>query len=138
MDINIEKILEEVNDIQVRYSKPLLERNYTDSDYATVRYDKLVCKMINIIINLQKENEILKENAIHNDKVVDKVNWENRLLKDKIDKLEKDIQKEIDRTNKLIEEDIGLFEINNIRKALNETRQYILLRLRQLRGKDNE
>lgn len=33
-----------------------------------------------------EENKILKENAIHNDKVVDKVNWENRLLKDRIDK----------------------------------------------------
>ena len=30
---------------------------------------------------LQKEIKILKENAEHNDKVVDKVNWENMLLK---------------------------------------------------------
>lgn len=30
---------------------------------------------------LQQENKILKENAEHNDKVVDKVNWENMLLK---------------------------------------------------------
>ena len=30
---------------------------------------------------LQQENKILKENAEHNDKVVDKVNWENQLLK---------------------------------------------------------
>ena len=30
---------------------------------------------------LQKENKILKENAENNDKVVDKVNWENQLLK---------------------------------------------------------
>ena len=28
-----------------------------------------------------KENKILRENAEHNDKVVDKVNWENMLLK---------------------------------------------------------
>ena len=28
-----------------------------------------------------KENKILRENAEHNDKVVDKVNWENQLLK---------------------------------------------------------
>ena len=33
---------------------------------------------------LQKENEILKENAQNNDKVVDKINWENQLLKTKI------------------------------------------------------
>lgn len=30
---------------------------------------------------LQQENKILKENAENNDKVVDKVNWENQLLK---------------------------------------------------------
>ena len=27
---------------------------------------------------LNKENKILRENAEHNDKVVDKVNWENK------------------------------------------------------------
>ena len=31
--------------------------------------------------DLQQENKILKENAENNDKVVDKVNWENMLLK---------------------------------------------------------
>lgn len=31
--------------------------------------------------DLQQENKILKENAENNDKVVDKVNWENQLLK---------------------------------------------------------
>lgn len=30
---------------------------------------------------LQQENKILKENADNNDKVVDKINWENMLLK---------------------------------------------------------
>ena len=33
------------------------------------------------IKQLQQENKILKENAENNDKVVDKVNWENQLLK---------------------------------------------------------
>ena len=33
------------------------------------------------IKQLQQENKILKENAENNDKVVDKVNWENMLLK---------------------------------------------------------
>lgn len=45
---------------------------------------------------LEKENKILKENAEHNDKVVDKVNWENMLLKRK--------NKEIDRLNNIIDE----------------------------------
>lgn len=34
-----------------------------------------------LLYKLQQENKILKENAEHNNKVVDKVNWENRLLK---------------------------------------------------------
>ena len=33
------------------------------------------------IKQLQQENKILKENAEHNNKVVDKINWENMLLK---------------------------------------------------------
>ena len=37
--------------------------------------------------SLQKENKILRKNAEHNDKVVDKVNWENRLLKEVIEEV---------------------------------------------------
>ena len=37
--------------------------------------------LFDYVKRLQKENKILKENAEHNDKVVDKVNWENMLLK---------------------------------------------------------
>ena len=47
------------------------------------------------LTKLQDENKILKENAENNDKVVDKVNWENMLLKkenkqlkDKLSKIE--------------------------------------------------
>ena len=36
--------------------------------------------------SLKKENKILRENAEHNDKVVDKANWENLKLKEVIDK----------------------------------------------------
>ena len=38
-------------------------------------------ELFNEMINWKKENKILKENAENNDKVVDKVNWENMLLK---------------------------------------------------------
>ena len=34
---------------------------------------------------LKKENKILRENAEHNDKVVDKVNWENLKLKKELE-----------------------------------------------------
>ena len=43
---------------------------------------KLMYATVNEIVSpILKENKILKENAEHNDKVVDKVNWENQLLK---------------------------------------------------------
>ena len=38
-------------------------------------------KIITLITELYEENEILKENAQNNDKVVDKINWDNQLLK---------------------------------------------------------
>lgn len=66
---------------------------------------------------LQQENKILKDKAEHNEKVVDKVNWENMLLKkenkqlrdnirqmdNSIDKLQKQLIKEKDNWNKLKE-----------------------------------
>ena len=35
--------------------------------------------------SLEKENKILRENAEHNDKVVDKFNWENQKLKKQLE-----------------------------------------------------
>ena len=43
---------------------------------------KLMYATVNEIVSpILKENKILKENAENNDKVIDKVNWENMLLK---------------------------------------------------------
>ena len=42
--------------------------------------------------SLKKENKILRENAEHNDKVVDKINWENQKLKFMADELAKMIK----------------------------------------------
>ena len=50
-------------------------------------------EMANIIIELQQENKILRENAKHNDKVVDKVNWENMLLKKENEQLKDKLSK---------------------------------------------
>ena len=41
---------------------------------------------------LKKENKILRENAEHNDKVVDKVNWENLKLREENKRLYKTIE----------------------------------------------
>lgn len=43
--------------------------------------NKLSLDDLEYVKKLQQENKILRENANHNDKVVDKVNWENMLLK---------------------------------------------------------
>ena len=42
---------------------------------------RIAGEILDLIDDLQQENKILKENAEHNDKVVDNVNWENMLLK---------------------------------------------------------
>ena len=53
--------------------------------YSTLDEYETRCNVTEEIIKeieqLQQKNEILKENAENNDKVVDKVNWENMLLK---------------------------------------------------------
>ena len=41
---------------------------------------------------IQQENKILRENAEHNDKVVDKVNWENMLLKKENEQLKEELE----------------------------------------------
>ena len=53
------------------------------------KYEKII-----ILTNkLQQENEILKENAQNNDKVVDKINWDNQLLKKENKKLKDKLSK---------------------------------------------
>ena len=52
--------------------------------------------------SLKKENKILRENAEHNDKVVDKVNWENQKLKKQIEEYKRLSFKHLnDKCNKL-------------------------------------
>ena len=50
------------------------------SDHYLIPKDVFM-ELFNEMINWKEENKILKENAENNDKVVDKVNWENQLLK---------------------------------------------------------
>ena len=49
------------------------------SDHYLIPKDVFM-ELFNEMINWKEENKILRENAEHNDKVVDKVNWENMLL----------------------------------------------------------
>lgn len=58
---------------------------------------------------LLKENKILKENAENNDKVIDKINWDNQLLKKENKKLKDNWNKlkEYIRKN-IIYDDVGM------------------------------
>lgn len=58
---------------------------------------------------LYKENKILKENAENNDKVIDKINWENQLLKKENEQLKDNWNKlkEYIRKN-IIYDDVGM------------------------------
>ena len=57
------------------------------------KYDKVVNKINWDNELLKKENKILKENAENNDKVVDKINWDNELLKKENKKLKDKLSK---------------------------------------------
>lgn len=54
-----------------------------------------VKNFVSYIEQLEKENKILRENAEHNDKVVDKVNWENQQLKKQKDDVVELIKKQL-------------------------------------------
>ncbi len=54
------------------------------NEYYNLLEEKMV-RLINKNQELKKENKILRENAEHNDKVFDKVNWENLKLKKELE-----------------------------------------------------
>ena len=72
--------------------------------YSTLDEYETRCNVTEEIIKeieqLQQENKILKENAENNDKVVDKVNWENQLLKKENKQLKEEKRKVRDYINK--------------------------------------
>lgn len=72
------------------------------------------------INQLQQENKILKENAKHNDKVVDKVNWENMLLK----KENKQLKAQIEEYQKALDETMS--EKIDIQNNWNELKEFIV------------
>ena len=79
---------------------------------SNLKYNELESASILLLrteIRLKKENKILKENAENNDKVVDKVNWENQLLK-KENKQVKDSWNKLKEGSK-VRDNIGLEKI---------------------------
>ena len=65
--------------------------NGEDYDKIKKSLNEQVEELQQKVEQLEKQNKILKENAEHNDKVVDKVNWENMFLKGKLKDLKERI-----------------------------------------------
>ena len=82
--------------------------DYVSKCSRNCEYDSILCRIKRSFPKvvdksyeqLQQENKILKENAEHNDKVVDKVNWENQLLKKENEQLKDNWNKLKERTDK--------------------------------------
>ena len=81
-----------------------------------------------LIEQLQQENKILKQNAENNDKVVDKVNWENQLLK-------KENQQIKDNWNKLKEWASNFYNSEEVGWAGCGMR-YTLEKMQEIEGSD--
>ena len=91
---------------ETRLKEEMKERCLNKGQYidenAKAKFDML-CHLEDFEIQyweLLKENKILKQNAENNDKVVDKVNWENMLLKKENKQLKEEKRKVRDYINK--------------------------------------
>lgn len=73
----------EINFMNFENLNRLIEEHKKETHpYKRYEFDSTSYTLLLIDINnLVKENKALKENAENNDKVVDKANWENQLLK---------------------------------------------------------
>ena len=70
--------------------------------------------------SLKKENKILRENAEHNDKVVDKVNWENQKLKNQLEEYKRlGFEHLNDKCNKLENQQKEFIEFLENEKNIN-------------------
>ena len=79
----------EINFMNFENLNRLIEEHKKETHpYKRYEFDSTSYTLLLIDINnLVKENKALKENAENNDKVVDKANWENQLLKKENKKL---------------------------------------------------
>ena len=84
------------------------------------------------IKQLQQENKILKENAEHNDKVVDKVNWDNMLLKKENQELKKKYE------NAVADYETTMFEKEQLNSLVNSCQEEIRQLKKQLEERPKE
>ena len=68
-----------------------MKNKFIKNGVFSLEYDKETLR--DMVLELYEENEILKENAQNNDKVVDKINWDNQLLKKENKKLKDKLSK---------------------------------------------
>ena len=54
--------------------------------FRNLETEEQAFEFLKYIKNLQQENERLKDNAIHNDKVVDKARWNEMIYKSRVEK----------------------------------------------------
>lgn len=83
--MNEKERLQLENELLLTCSKAQAINKYIDELEESSKLSELWCKS-------QQENKILRENAEHNDKVVDDVNWKNRLLKQENQQLKEVIE----------------------------------------------
>lgn len=96
------------NHAYISYNK----KSTYEFELSEERAECIANKYDSLTEELQQENKILRDNAEHNEKVVDKVNWENMLLKKENEQL-KAINKEYERLNKVNNRG---FKITNVKE----------------------
>lgn len=97
---------------------------------------KLMYATVNEIVSpILKENKILRENAENNDKVVDKVNWKNQLLKKNNIQLKERIEY-LERSNNRREDTIleQRQEISDLEDNWNKLKEYLINDLNDRNG----
>lgn len=115
---------------------------YLEKYFGNKKINEDIEQVLNMLEQLQQENKILKENAENNDKVVDKVNWENQLLKKEIYQLKDNWNKLKEYFNERIEvcDNRLSSPFCNFEKATKERLIFsqCLEKLEELEGSDNK
>ena len=111
--------------------KAMIKDCVYSEDGITYMSDKQYNNCINIIEQLQqenksleKENKILRENAEHNDKVVDKFNWENLKLKKQVDYLRRSIERKEETITELEHERVPCVN-EYVAKLENQQKEFV-------------
>ena len=126
------EILEITKEFHDTYEKLASEYTYETREDTKVfdinsNNGKLMYATVNEIVSpILKENKILRENAEHNDKVVDKVNWENMLLKKENKQLKQKYE------NAVADYETTMFEKEQLNSLVNSCQEEIRQLKKQL------